>query len=447
MSAPVKFWSLRMSLPLRNRLFQELDELVLIDPHTHIDALLPASRNLADILGYHYYTELAHSAGMPKDQIEDPEMDSRERVRRLIGNLGPVSNTIQYSWLLEMCRVFFGFEEDAITVENWETLYDSAEQAMAQADWPEQVLRKSRLEAVFLTNNFDDALDGFDTSVFVPCLRTDDLVFHLGRESVQRRLARCTDSAVTNADNLREAIAKLFEHFTANRARACAISLPPDFTPAKVSAGRAAAAVDAVLARGAEASDADRRAASHYVFWALAEFCEAYRLPFDLMIGVNRSVYNGGVFQGQDLYDSRVSLIQYRELLNAFPRVIFPISVLASVTNQELASYAWIFPNVVTNGHWWYSNTPSFIEHDLAARLEAVPSTKQIGYYSDMYKLEFALPKFAMYKRILAKVLAERYVEDRGWSEERAVAFGKQVLRGNVEAIFGYQDSHPIAGT
>ncbi len=33
-------------------------------------------------------------------------------------------------------------------------------------------------------------------------------------------------------------------------------------------------------------------------------------------------------------------------------------SMLASVTNQELTSYAWIFPNVVTNGHWWYSNTP-----------------------------------------------------------------------------------------
>ena len=77
----------------------------------------------------------------------------------------------------------------------------------------------------------------------------------------------------------------------------------------------------------------------------------------------------------------------------------FPVSVLASVTNQELTSYAWIFPNVVTSGHWWYSNTPAFIEHDLAARLEAVPATKQIGYYSDMYKLEFGLPKFRMYKR------------------------------------------------
>jgi len=116
--------------------------------------------------------------------------------------------------------------------------------------------------------------------------------------------------------------------------------------------------------------------------------------------------------------------------------VTFPISVLASVTNQELVSYAWIFPNVVTNGHWWYSNTPVYIEHDAAARLEAVPQTKQIGYYSDAYKLEFVLPKFAMYKRILAKLLAERFVVERGWSETAAVDLGRRVLRGNVEQIF-----------
>jgi glucuronate isomerase len=176
---------------------------------------------------------------------------------------------------------------------------------------------------------------------------------------------------------------------------------------------------------------------SRFVFWTLAEFCSEHRLPFDLMIGVNRGVYADGVYQGQDLYDSRVSLIQYRELFNAFPRVTFPVSVLASVTNQELVSYAWIFPNVATHGHWWYSNTPAYIRHDLSARLEAVPGTKQIGYYSDMYKLEFALPKFAMYKRILAQVLVERFVIDRGWSEERAVALGRQVLRGNVETVFG----------
>ncbi len=90
----------------------------------------------------------------------------------------------------------------------------------------------------------------------------------------------------------------------------------------------------------------------------------------------------------------------------------------------------------MTNGHWWYSNIPAYIELDCKSRLQAVPQKKQIGYYSDMYKLEFALPKFRMYKRILAKILAERYVVDRGWSEERAVAFGHDILRGDVERIF-----------
>lgn len=425
-----------MSLQLRQRLFDQLDALVLIDPHTHINALDPASHTLADILGYHYYTELAHSAGMPREEIEEPSLEPREKVRRMIENLAPLDNTIQYSWLVEMAQRLFGFADERVTPDNWEALYDAAQAKMAQPDWASQVLAASGIEAVFLTNDFDDPLEGFDTRVYIPCLRTDDLVFHLAKPEVQQRLERATRIAPRTAGDLRRAIGALFEHFTSRGALACAISLPPDFAPTRISDARAATALDAVREGRTEAGDAHRAALSRFVFWTLAELCAEYRLPFDLMIGVNRGVYEAGVYQGRDLYDSRVSLIQYKELFNAFPNVTFPISVLASVTNQELASYAWIFPNVVTHGHWWYSNTPTFIEHDLACRLEAVPRTKQIGYYSDMYKLEFALPKFAMFKRVLAKVLAEKYVMDRGWSEDRALEFGRLVLRGNVERVF-----------
>ena len=425
-----------MSAELRARIFEALHELVIVDPHTHIDALSPASTTLADILGYHYYTELDHSAGMPKDQIEEPDLDPKEKVRRLIENMGPIDNTIQYSWFVEMAQQFFDFDGDRIDSTNWEPIYDTATEKMNQADWSQQVLTKSRLSGVFLTNDFDDPLSGFDTSIYIPCLRTDDLVFHLAKPEVRQRLETCTDQSVDSIANLRDSLRKLFEHFTSKGARACAISIPPDFSPCVVPEGRAETALLAVCRDGQEADPGHVKALSQFVFWTLAECCAEYELPFDLMIGVNRRVYEAGVFQGQDLYDSRVSLIQYRDLFNAFPQVTFPISVLASVTNQELASYAWIFPNVVTNGHWWYSNTPTYIEHDAAARLEAVPKTKQIGYYSDMYKLEFALPKFAMYKRILSKILAERYVIDRSWSEEQAIAFGTQVLRDNTDLIF-----------
>ncbi|MCA9214830.1 MAG: glucuronate isomerase [Planctomycetales bacterium] len=423
-----------MSVELRKRIFAELDAQELIDPHTHINALNPASETLADILGYHYYTELAHSAGMPKSQVEEPGISPKVKVQRLIENLGSIDNTIQYSWFVEIVQRLLDIDVEYVDSSNWESIYSAAETKMASADWEQEVLAKSNLKAVFLTNDFDDPLEGFDTSVYIPCLRTDDLVFHLSKPEVRQRLANATGIEASGAATLREAIGKLFAHFTSKNAKACAISLPPHFSPAPCSDAAADAAFAKVVS--GEANGVDAKLLSYFVFWTLAESCVEYKLPFDLMIGVNRGVYADGVFQGQDLYDSRVSLIQYREFFNAFPQVVFPISVLASVTNQELASYAWIFPNVVTNGHWWYSNTPTFIEHDTSARMEAVPKTKQIGYYSDMYKLEFALPKFAMFKRILAKVLAERYVIDRSWSEQRAIDFGKQILRGNVDRIF-----------
>jgi glucuronate isomerase len=433
-----------MSHELRQRLFAELDSIRLIDPHSHIEPKSAASKTLADILGYHYYTELAHSAGMPRADIEEQGLDPKEKVRRLVERIEPLRNTIQYSWLLELARTFFDFPaDDELTSSNWEQLYDTAAKKMSQPDWEQLVLDRTKLDAVFLTNNFDDSLEGFDTKRYIPCLRTDDLVFHLSKSEVRERLQKATNTDVHDADSLRTAIGRLFERFTAKGARACAISLPPSFTPAAVSKSRANEAVSTVL-RSSDSSrtmdlrsfEKDTATVSNFVFWTLAEYCHEFKLPFDLMIGVNRAVYRGGVYQGQDLFDSRVSLIQYQELFNAFPQVTFPVSVLASVTNQELVSYAWIFPNVVTNGHWWYSNTPTYIEHDAAARLEAVPQTKQIGYYSDAYKLEFCLPKFAMYKRILAKILAEWFVLERGWSEQQALDLGRRVLRGNVERIF-----------
>lgn len=421
----------------RTDIYHELASLRLIDPHTHINPHAAASTTLADLLGYHYYTELAHSAGMPKSQIESGSIGPKELVERLVGRLGPLENTVQYSWLIEICQMFFGFEDDRLHAGNWESLYDRSESIMAAAQWPDMVLDQSNIEAVFLTNDFDDDLEGFDSDRYIPCLRTDDLVFHLADRHVRERLAACTGVELDGTlESLRASLRVLFEHFVGRGARACAISLPPSFTPSFVPDGRAKTALDAVLRGGLASDPSHREALSRRVFWTLAELCDEFQLPFDLMIGVNRKVYVGGVFQGQDLFDSRVSLIQYRELFNTFADVKFPVSVLASVTNQELVSYAWIFPNVIPNGHWWYSNTPSTITHDLAARLEAVPQNKLIGYYSDAYKLEFVWPKFNMYRKVLAGVLADQFVRDRGWSIERAVELGRTVLKDNTEAIF-----------
>ena len=173
------------------------------------------------------------------------------------------------------------------------------------------------------------------------------------------------------------------------------------------------------------------------VFWMLAEHCREFRLPFDLMIGVNRRVYEKGVYQGQDLFDQRTSLIQYRELFNAFPEVTFPISVLTSGQNQELVAYSWIFPNVVTNGHWWYSNIPAYIRQR--------PARAAAGGAED--EADRLLPR-----RVQAGVRAAEvhhvppHPGRTCWptsssgpgalSETEAVALGTRLLRDNVREIF-----------
>lgn len=423
---------------LQQVIFDELDSIVLVDSHSHINPRSPASETIADLLGYHYYTELVHSAGMARETIEQANLSPEEKVGRLFESLHEINHTVQWSWFVDLSRHLFGFTEDSIDQKNWKSLYDQSLVAMKRPGWETEVLTKSKIERIFLTNDFDDPLDDFDTHRYVPCLRTDDLVFHLHLEKTRTRLAASTSSSIHTLEQLHRSLGLLFDRFVKNNAKACAISLPPWFTPRKVPLNdpATAEAFHRILAGQSETGETDKAQVAYWVFWRLAEFCTEYRLPFDLMIGVNRRVYPGGVYQGQDLYDSRWSMIQYADLLNEFPNVKFPISVLASVSNQELVDYAWIFPNVIAHGHWWYSNTPSFIRHDLQARLDAVPRGKLIGYYSDAYKLEFILPKYRMYKRILADCLAETVCIGRGQSESFAIELGKQILRGNVDSIF-----------
>ena len=261
-----------MSLELENRLFQELEQLSLVDPHSHINPHSAPSTTLADILGYHYYTELTHSAGLSRQAIEEEGISPKEKVARIVPWLAHIENTVQHSWLIDICKEFLGFEHDRLDESNWEPLFDKSVEKMKEKTWEKEVLEKSKLEGVFLTNDFDDPLEGFDTSFYIPCLRTDDLVFHLGKPEVRERLEAATNSTISSAAALKDAIGKLFTHFTNKGAKACAISLPPDFSPAPVSLAEAETLI--------EKQQFDNPKISQFVFWTLTQFCEEFKLPF-----------------------------------------------------------------------------------------------------------------------------------------------------------------------
>src|SRR5262249_19302597 len=158
-----------------------------------------------------------------------PEVPPRERVRAILAHIDRFDNTVQYSWFLDIARTFLGFRGERVSALDADPLCDAAERAFGRPDWEKQVFERSNLERIFLTNECDDPLTGFDTARYVPCLRTDTLVFHLNRPEVKERLAKATGEEVGDTASLRRAVTKLFEQFTAAGAKACAISLPPHF--------------------------------------------------------------------------------------------------------------------------------------------------------------------------------------------------------------------------
>ena len=422
--------------PVARDLFERISTWPIYDPHSHIDPHRPAARNFDEVLGYHYYTELAHSAGMPAELVS-PALDPLERSKNLAGFLHRIDNTVQFSWLLEIARTFHGLPKgETIGPGTIDSLYKSALKVSSPAAWDQTVWNASKLEAVFLTNDFDDPLEGWDTTKYVPCLRVDDLVLNLHDPKTRERLRVSTGIDAVDFSCLKIAIGKVFERFIAKGARACAVSLPPDFAPWKATPKRAVTPIRRAL-NGLDVRQDEQEEVRRAVFWTIAEFCSEFRMPFDLMIGPIRNVYPNGVAGGRDLFDRRVSLADYRDLFNHFPQVTFAVSTLSPDAGAELTAYAWIFPNVVPMGHWWYSNVPVFIAADLRARLQAVPKTKQVGYYSDAYKLEFILPKFNMFRKVLAETLAEDAVRGRGWSVDQALELAKLVLIENPRRIFG----------
>ncbi|MBN2582286.1 MAG: glucuronate isomerase [Planctomycetes bacterium] len=414
-------------------LYAEIEKIQAIDIHSHVRQLEPSAASLRELLSYHYYTELAFSCGLPKDKMAAALPDEK-MVPALLERMAEFDNTVQYGWIIELAGKLFDFKDRRLTVDNWKALSAAAAKRLGGKDWPAEVLRRGSLEKVFLTNTFTEDLDGFDREVLVPCLRCDDLVFNTAKPATLEGLAKRTGVTVKNVATLKQAIHAVFDYFVKHDAKCAAISLTPEFVCLPVKPSEAEPLLTAALQ--GEPLDADETARLRsFVLYLLADGCREFKVPMQLMIGAVRSAYEHGVTSGTDVVANTASLGQYTDLFNRFHDVTFTVSYLSPTMAHELVTYTWIFQNVRASGHWWYTNIPGYIEADLRCRIEALPRTKLLGYYSDAYYIEFTLPKFNMYRWCLARVLAGQ-LEMKRMTEDEAMAVATALLRDNPKRIF-----------
>ncbi len=133
-----------------------------------------------------------------------------------------------------------------------------------------------------------------------------------------------------------------------------------------------------------------------------------------MMIGsrlrVNPALDDAGDMSGKADVQAVVHLCQ------AFPQNKFLITMLARENQHELCVAARKFGNLMLFGCWWFLNNPSLIEEITRMRLELL-GTSMIPQHSDARVLDQLLYKWEHSRRILGKVLADKYVDtaSTGW--------------------------------
>jgi len=139
---------------------------------------------------------------------------------------------------------------------------------------------------------------------------------------------------------------------------------------------------------------------------AVLPVCAERGLPFAMMIGsrmrVNPALGDAGDMSG------KADILAVVNLCRQFPQNKFFVTMLARENQHELCVAARKFGNLMIFGCWWFLNNPSLIEEIERMRIELL-GTSFIPQHSDARVLDQLIYKWNHSRRILTKVLADKY--------------------------------------
>jgi len=420
-----------MRSELSKRLEAEISKMPVIDPHTHLQHRTPSAEFIGNIFGYHYIKMELSTAGMDVEKLMDDSLPPDAFLKNALPFIPRIRNTTTWWGFMTICRAL-GFEDPTIHEENWQNLCRVASDTMQAENWYREALDSINIKRSFLTNPPDENLEGYDKESFVPSLRTDEWVLEIQVESTRQKLEKLTKLSIHSLKDLKASIHEVAERFVKLGAASMAISLPPDFQAFVVAETDAEWLYGKVL-QGKRLSDNELARLRTHTLYSLFEVCDELHLPFQLMLGVERGIH---LKLGWDGFSTDLGIMKtFRDALNRFPNVKFVFSILNTILAHELAIYAKTFANCYAAGHWWYTFYPCIIKSMILERLQAVPYTKLIGWYSDSYYVEWTIAKIKLYIRTLAEALAE-IVEDGYMDEDLALEVARALLWDNSVAIF-----------
>lgn len=163
---------------------------------------------------------------------------------------------------------------------------------------------------------------------------------------------------------------------------------------------------------------------------AVLPHCREFGLPFALMPGVKRAVNPELKLAGDGVGLCRMNALE--NLCAANPDNKFLVTALPRENQHELCVLARKFRNLHVFGCWWFTNVPYLVNEMTRMRLELIGLSVTLQH-SDARVLDQLIYKWEHSRRIIAGVLAEKYVDlaQTGWAPTAAE------IERDVAGLFG----------
>jgi len=405
-----------------------INEIPLVDVHTHIDFRNPTAKKPQQILLYHYIVTELRSLGIP---VEEAISKSEDPVGKLIKYFKLIKNTTTYWCLRQILSDLYGFDEEP-KPDNWRKLKETIVSRFSDQKWAHEIRKKTKVEKIFLTiNPLTELKPEFDRGMYVASLRLDPLVGRLSKESIGN-LERITGGNASNLEKFRDLLAQRFEAFKSSTVT-IALSIQ-SFESYKPTHKILVEEAYRKLYAGESLSRADRAKLRSGALSTVLDLCREYKLPIQIMVGVARGLPGSSPPDLAICFKQR-GLRHLCYFFHEYSDVDFHLISAYRFQSHELTIIAKNYPNVYLTGYWWYCFFPESIIQHLLERIQLLPMGKMCGFFSDAYVLEWIYGKASLARKITAEAL-EQMVKKGFYTENLAEEIAEHLFLKNAKNLF-----------
>jgi hypothetical protein len=434
------------------RLIEEaLAEVPVLDIHTHLVGGKLGARGLHDVLLYHMVISDLYAAGYPSGArlTQYPawpsDAEAAQRIEEALPFVPAIQNTSSFWGVRLILRDLYGWREP-ITTDSWRKLDALIRERANDRAWHHSVLDRLNIRRTGTEiarrgkGEDDDRLQyALEWGFFTRCQwgEYDTALYELERcwgrkpdspTPIGSGARPVTERIICSLADVNTAVAHYVNAIPYDQVLATATHLSTDINYSLVSD----AEMEAALSRRSSAGPAERDIYASYINEKFLTQLEAHAdgIVFQFSFGAEPLPYETGSRLRQE------TIRQLGEMVGRHPRLRFQCFLASRHANQSLCTLGRELPNLSLAGYWWHNFFPEVIRQIIGERLDMLPASKQVGFFSDAYCIEWTYAKAILVRRQLAQVLGQRIEQDQ-FTFEEALKIAKGILFHTPQKLLG----------